>query len=120
MNKENKEIRDIEDGVYRWGEKKNFIGFSLSMCVTDIINGKIPKDRVVALITGTKIRDDKDMEEVFTIYKKLYWKKYPIQSAKLAEYFFKNGMVIQPRITEHGLIEGVWHGRKGNGYWKEI
>lgn len=51
------------------------IGLSLSMCIKDIINGKINIIDVSFIISGTEIINEKDWENMLTFYSNIYWKK---------------------------------------------
>jgi hypothetical protein len=54
-----------------------FIGLSLSLCVNDICEGRVPLDCVEGIVPGFVIGSENTLEDVFDRYKDVYWSQYP-------------------------------------------
>lgn len=81
---------------------KKLIGLSLSLCIKDIITyGEIKPEMVEALITGTRMMDDYDLEHVIGSYETIYWTTNPQAGAELARRFWREGKIFQPRKVGH-------------------
>jgi hypothetical protein len=77
---------------------QRLIGLSLSLCIQDIINGKVNLEDIHHIVAGTCAKDDKDWDEVISQYRKIYWKRSPDLGEFLARHFIGRGMVEQPRL----------------------
>lgn len=51
------------------------VGFSLSLCIRDILNGKHDKRDVVKIVSGTKCASLDEFEECLRVYEVFYWDK---------------------------------------------
>lgn len=94
---------------------KKLLGYSLSFCVKDIIDGKVYIGDVFGIEAGTDCRTQDDWDKVLRSYSGLYWASKPRKAAKIARKLIAEGRVFQPRL--HGdqprnLADGV--------YWKEL
>ena len=79
---------------------KKLIGLSLSLCIKDIVTyGEIKPEMVEALITGTRMMNDYDLEHVIGTYENLYWSANPQAGADLARRFWREGRIHQPRTV---------------------
>lgn len=72
-------------------------GFSLSFCISDMIEDDISCAEVECLITGTNARTKKDWEEVIGFYKEGYWRDFPEQAEAIAYALLLAGKIYQPR-----------------------
>ncbi len=100
-------------------QRKRLVGLSLSLCIKDIIEGKVCDKDVVALIVGTKTTSAAEREAVVTRYRSIYWRADPDLAERLYYYFLNKGMIIQPRVTGHGwTYDDGWN--ISDGYWKEV
>ena len=72
-----------------------YIGNSLSLCIGDILEGKMDVDNVVVIITGVR---STDADAVFEANYHIYWKKHDKERAR--EMFDK----LWPRL----ICPGVW------------
>jgi hypothetical protein len=95
---------------------KQFIGLSLSMCIQDLIEGKLGNDaQILVIVSGTMFPETNgeiDFEEVYELYanQRNYWnwKKYTKEQVKAA---FDSVKVFQPRL--HGQVPP----NISNGHW---
>ena len=55
------------------------VGLSVSFCVQDIVEGRVPLDDVAFVIPGFDITKT-SRDEVFAIYSQVYWDDYPDQA----------------------------------------
>jgi hypothetical protein len=53
------------------------IGLSVSFCVRDIAEGKVPLEEVDCIFSGTCARAQEDWDVVIDRYKSVYWQKFP-------------------------------------------
>ncbi len=56
---------------------KKLIGLSLSFCIKDICENRIPIESVEAIVPNLVISENNTLEDVFNRYKEVYWKDYP-------------------------------------------
>lgn len=87
------------------------VGLSLSLCVRDILQGKVKETEVKEIITNTKITSPEEMKKVFDLYKNSYWEENPEECEAIAWRLFTAGKIRQPRIEggkEHHIASGRW------------
>ena len=92
-------------------------GLSLSLCIADIINGRISESEVSRLITGTKAEDEQDFKEVIELYRKLYWSEHPDRAEEIARRFWDAGKLVQPRVKGDyapDIRRGHWRDEDGS------
>ena len=82
--------------------KPKLIGLSFSLCITDILSGKIPLKKVSKLITGTKCRTESDFLDLIQEYKQLnYWENHSVE--EVVEIYQKiKHLIQQPRLENKG------------------
>lgn len=85
-------------------------GMSLSFCVKDICEGKIPIERVELLVTSTRCLDSVDFATVIASYQRVYWRKYPERAEKVALQLWEEDRIFQPRVLhcEHPGLNEKW------------
>jgi hypothetical protein len=89
-----------------------YFGKSLSLCVLDILNGKVNIEDVVGIQTNTAFPS---MESAINYYGKTYWSEFGEEKVKktLSQLWDK---VIQPRLYDpeysHLLDNGIWDERE--------
>lgn len=86
------------------------IGLSLSFCLKDIASGKVHKDEVSKIISGTMAENEEDFQEIFDQYMESYWRSFDREYMK---ELFEWAVTImdQPRVRgeEPPLIaDGHW------------
>lgn len=77
------------------------IGYSLSGCVKDIIEGKVGIDQVDVIIAGTHCKSSRDWEGLVRSYQSMYWASDPEQAVGVLMKLASEGRIIQPRVIGH-------------------
>ena len=88
------------------------IGLSLSFCVKDIIEGRVPLESVEKIISGTFFTD-RDMFHTGMKhgYCRTYWRHDPERAHRIAMDLWDAGKIDQPRSrgeTPPNIAEGHW------------
>lgn len=86
------------------------IGLSLSKCVRDIANGKVPINKVKKIIAGTKCRDDDSWDWLLREYSFFKWQGFP-EAVLIARQLRSEGKIEQPRV------EGKRPPSTASGWW---
>jgi len=76
------------------------IGYSLSLCVCDIMRGKVALDDVIKISTGTRACNDEDWNRVLDSYSKTYWRRDPVRARVIANTLRDTGRIDQPRCRD--------------------
>ncbi len=89
------------------------IGLSLSLCIKDIMSGKVAEADVEKIISGTCCRTENDWEVLCTAYKELYWSAWDAATVvELLKRFRAQGKIVQPRLTNpeyfNSITDGWW------------
>lgn len=96
------------------------IGLSLSLCVSDIIDGLVELPEVRLIITGTKACTPEDIEEVITQYGRDYWKRWDgsDRGMNIARQLLNQGKVFQPRCHnwDYSMSIAYGHWMTSNGW----
>ena len=69
--------------------KRYLIGTSLSMCLIDIISGRVSEENVILIVTGTKHPFGSDPDYV--------WEQWTEDESKVIDRLWKQGRIHQPR-----------------------
>lgn len=56
------------------------IGFSLSLCIKDIAQGKVKIEDVKHIVTGCSVKTETDIHEILCQYSKTYWKDFSMEA----------------------------------------
>ena len=96
------------------------VGFSLSLCVSDILAGKVKEEEVKEIIAATNAPTSQKMDEVIAGYKRTYWHNDPEEGEAIAA-----GKISQPRtegMEAHNISEGHWVDaeKAGEEYRKKV
>jgi hypothetical protein len=92
------------------------IGFSVSMCVMDIIEGKAKIEDVTCIIAGTMAATEHDWLGVVESYCVTYWRKHELSARIIAMELWNSKRIVQPRV----LDQDPPMGRVGPNRWLEI
>jgi len=87
------------------------IGYSLSLCIVDILRDKVSLDDVTVISTGTKACDDEDWNLVLDSYSRTYWRKDPLRAREIANTLRDTGRITQPRclgLQPVSTGDGIW------------
>lgn len=94
------------------------VGLSLSLCIKDIIEGRVNEIECSLIIADTKADNAVDMHNLLTRYQETYWKANPEEARLIARRLLKAGKLIQPRTLgrheEHNIAYGHWVVTNGN------
>jgi hypothetical protein len=99
------------------------IGLSLSLCVRDILLGRVREEEVECLIVGTMFLSDEQFEHVLDGYAPMYWRlglqqpilerdeRFMLQGKAIARRLRDAGKLHQPRadgLNEPSIVDGHW------------
>jgi hypothetical protein len=90
----------------------NMIGLSLSLCIQDVIEGRVKYEQVERLVTGTKALTPAHFAGVLDSYAGSYWRKNPALAINLAWRLWAEGKIEQPRLSgdaPHAIYNSVGH-----------
>ena len=80
---------------------KPYIGYSLSMCIGDIIMGSIPLNEVNYIIASTRIDSEQEFQRVLAENQQTFWDMEPEKAEQVMRQLFAEGRIDQPKL--HGL-----------------
>lgn len=80
-------------------ERYPMIGMSLSLCVQDVLNGKVALSDIEQIVAGTSAPDLDVFKTVLDGYAESYWSKAPEQGVRIALELYHAGKVCQPRLA---------------------
>lgn len=86
-----------------------FIGLSVSICIKDIIEGRMEASNVLLIVGGTRVTKD-DLPTLCESYR-VYWHYNPEYAAELLKDFYCNGKLVQPRLLDlqgPNIMRGHW------------
>ncbi len=86
------------------------IGLSLSFCIKDIIEGRVPLSDVLRIEAGTCATPER-WPELMDEYAKVYWTKDPERAKRIATNLYRYGMIDQPRLRGEkpaNISDGWW------------
>ena len=87
------------NGIEFFGKK--YIGLSVSFCVMDIADGKVPFDEVACILAGTRIKKpNEDLSKVIKEYSETYWKEDPHKYVRVFVELWQKDLIIQPRLDD--------------------
>jgi hypothetical protein len=87
------------------------VGFSLSFCIKDIIEGKVNLDDVELIISATRAVTPEGWDKVIRHYRVTYWYRMPHVAELICRSLIKQGMVYEPRADGHepiNISQGHW------------
>lgn len=77
----------------------NLIGLSLSLCIGDVVEGRVSVEQIDRIIAGTKAETPEQWEEVITEYRTRYWEADPDRAERIVRTLLRLGKIEQPRVT---------------------
>jgi len=80
------------------------VGVSLSLCLLDIINGKIAIEDVALIRASTAARDDFDWDKLITMYNRQYWKADQAVVNQIIQTLLADGRIDQPRLRDEDVM----------------
>lgn len=100
--------------THREPKGPDMIGLSLSLCVADIIAGRVRVEDVEVIHSTTRAEDGAGWERVVRAYAGKWWKQDPERACRVAMLLYDAGRIRQPLLTGHrhpGIPEGHWVGQ---------
>lgn len=96
------------------------IGFSLSFCVMDILNGTVREDEVLLIVANTLTQTEEQWQHVMSVYSNGYWIRNPKEGIAIAERL--RSKLIEHRRYEQGRTPYWWVNEFSleNGWWTEV
>lgn len=98
-------------GVPHYTEGVPIIGLSVSMCIRDIIQGRVRLEDVVEIRGATSVRSPDRWDRVIKSYQQSYWTSDPERAATICRQLLTEGKIKQPRVDGgkvHSDAEGHW------------
>jgi hypothetical protein len=88
-------------------------GRSFSLCIMDILEGKVKESEVGFLVVSTRIRNDQEYNQCVNLYSETYWKTNPKEGKAIARRLWDSGKIVQPRLENNNVCQalydfGVW------------
>jgi len=90
------------------------VGVSLSLCLGDILNGKIALEDVALIRASTAARDEHDWNRLATMYNRDYWKADQQLVNQTIQILRDSDRIDQPRLR--GEDDGMYL-RVPNGWY---
>ena len=89
------------------------IGLSLSLCVAEILNGRVRLEGVTLIRANILARDEDDWAYVIDRYCSSYWRRDPARAREIVRVLRETNRIEQPRLTgdpfaRHSIHEGIW------------
>lgn len=91
-------------------------GLSLSLCIRDIIEKRVPLEQVLKIVARTAARNEEDWIFVIRDYGEDFWGANPEEAARIAWELIRSGRVEQPSLqgkSVHSIEDGHWLDEKG-------
>lgn len=87
-------------------------GLSLSLCVRDIIDGRVNVEDVEVIVTNTAARDSNDWSKLMDQYCNSYWRGQSDRARRVVDLLLAADRIVQPRLNDrdyrHDISNGVW------------
>lgn len=91
------------------------IGFSLSFCVRDILNGDVKEDEVALIYSGTRFQNKKELAKVIDQYSEVYWGVHRRKKASaIVHRLLYASRIVQPRVL------GFHPPAISSGHWEDF
>lgn len=94
------------------GRKTQLDGLSLSLCISDILDGRVQEGQVCRIFAATRASSEEDFRKVLEGYAKDYWQRDPERGMAIAMDFYQAGKITQPRLEGKGCHD------VGRGHWR--
>lgn len=93
------------------GTPCKLVGLSLSLCIKDVLEGKICETQIDHLVSPTRWTTPEHLNDGLDAYARDYWQRNPMLGMQIARRLFSKGLVDQPRCTNNthpGIAYGRW------------
>lgn len=91
-------------------------GLSLSMCVADVLAGRVAEEDIHSIEAGTAARTEDDWARVVSDYQTYYWSRDPKEGAAVVARLREAGKIVQPRLSNPDLTVPSIAG----GWWQDL
>lgn len=100
--------------------QKMKIGFSLSYCVMDILNGKVREDEVLLIVANTLTETEEEWAHVMNVYANGYWIRNGREGIAIANRL--RSKMVEHRRFEKGGTPYWWIAQYNiaDGWWVEV
>lgn len=95
-------------------QQNELVGYSLSFCVSDILNGTVKEPEVTRIVASIKAPTRQDFENLLEGYARNYWNDNPEEGKDIARRLYDAGKIDQPRLRGEEIMY------VGDGHWKII
>lgn len=88
-----------------------YVGLSLSFCIKDICEGRVPLKDVEKIIAGTCAMSEHEWELLLNQYSEVYWRECKECALQAVEYLRSRHLIDQPRMrgeAAHNIAAGHW------------
>lgn len=101
---------------------KMLIGFSLSFCVFDILNGKVREDEVLLIVSNTLTETEEQWQRVMDVYASGYWIRNPKEGIAIANRLREKSKLVEHRRYEKDTKPYWWlqEFSIADGWWTEV
>lgn len=83
------------------------IGYSLSLCVRDILMGKVNEEDVDYIITSTRFTNSEEFEELMKIYSTTFWRNDPDKGVGIGSRLLSQNKILQSRIKNSSDCQNI-------------
>ncbi len=94
------------------------IGLSVSLCVKDIVEGKVALADVERIIGGISDTDSVAWEYVIIIYRETTWQENPARCEQVFRQLLAEGRVQQPKL-KYGKVP-ILRSPDGSTHWVSL
>jgi len=87
------------------------IGLSISLCIQEILEGKVKEEDVEWIIAGTSVDNLSGWAPVIKEYSETYWKKDPDEAEQILIRLISKQKILQPRLSgmpAPNISNGIW------------
>ncbi|MEK7608812.1 MAG: hypothetical protein AAB495_04505 [Patescibacteria group bacterium] len=99
------------------------IGLSISFCIRDIASGKVDAAEVEKIIGGTAAQPH-EVDDLISIYKKVYWSAFPKKAEAIFREMLAAGKISQPRLLDGRcplpIASGPWVKSESDITWRSV
>lgn len=93
-------------------QEEGLTGYSLSLCISDILRGTVAEAEVSKIVTSTCAPTREKFLDVIESYGTSYWLKNPALGKEIALRFYDAGKIDQPRTRGEAFTSlaqgGIW------------
>lgn len=92
-------------------EEQGLTGYSLSLCISDILRGAVAEGEVGRIVASTNAPTREAFLNVIDSYAETYWHEQPERGKEIALRFYDAGKIDQPRTRGENFTSLAQGGR---------